>query len=363
MTVFERRSPASEPSAQRPATSRDVARRAGVSRTTVSLVLNGKRLDRIAPATRQRVLDAARHLGYVPREAGRSLASGRTRTLGLVVGHTRHLAVDGFLPQVLTALGEEAHRAGFRVLVDAVEDPHRPDVYAERVRAGQIDGLIVVNPRSDDPALEALAASGYPVAIVGRLPGHPELCTADHDDDGGRRVGRHVLRQGRRRIAYLGFAPAGFRADEERKDGLREALAEAGRSLDGDAVRHAAFSADSGYRAMASWLAEGFRYDALFCGNDTIAFGALAALRDREVRVPDDVALVGFDDLPLARYAAPRLTSVRSHAAEHGRRAARSVLARLAGQDPASEAPLAPQLVVRRSCGATARTPTPEEAR
>ena len=349
-------------SALRTPTSRDVARRAGVSRTTVSLVLNGKRLERIAPATRQRVLDAAEELGYVPREAGRSLASGRTRTLGLVVGQTRHLAVDGFLPQVLTALGEEAHRAGFRVLVDAVEDPHRPDVYAERVRAGHIDGLVVVNPRSDDPALEALAASGYPLAVVGRLPGHPELCTADHDLVGGRLVGRHLSRHGRRRIAYLGFAPAGFRADEERKVGLDEAMREAGLDLDVPSVRHAAFSADSGYRAMAAWLADGFPCDALFCGNDTIAFGALAALRDRSVDVPGDVAVIGFDDLPLARYAAPRLTTVRSHAAEHGRRAARSVLARLAGREAPSEPVLPPQLVVRRSCGATPRPPLPEEA-
>ena len=196
------------PEAPRRPTSHDVAHRAGVSRTTVSLVLNGKRLERIAPATRQRVLDAAAALGYVPHAAGRSLVSGRTGTLGLVVGHARHLAVDGFLPQVLTALGEEAHAAGVRVLVDAVDDPARPDAYAQRVRAGQIDGLVVVNPRAPDPALQELAASGYPLAVIGRLPGHPELCTADHDDAAGRLIGRHLLRHGRRRVAYLGFAPA-----------------------------------------------------------------------------------------------------------------------------------------------------------
>lgn len=342
----------------RPATSHDVARLAGVSRTTVSLVLNGKRLERIGSTTRARVLEAARQLGYAPNDAARSLVSGRTRTLGLVVGHTRHLAVDGFLPQVLTALGEEAHRAGFRVLIDAVDDAERPDVYAERVRASQIDGLIVVNPRSDDAGLDSLAASGYPLAIIGRLPGHTELCTAAHDLDGGRLLGRHLVRHGRQRLAYLGFAPEGFRADADRAAGVREAAEAAGHELGHDAVRHAAFSADSGHRAMATWLADGFPYDALICGNDTIAFGALAALRDRRVSVPDDVAVVGFDDLPLARFAVPRLTTVRSHAAEHGRRATRAVLARLEGTDPPAEPPLAPQLVVRRSCGANA-TATP----
>ena len=347
------------PEAPRRPTSHDVAHRAGVSRTTVSLVLNGKRLERIAPATRQRVLDAAAALGYVPHAAGRSLVSGRTGTLGLVVGHARHLAVDGFLPQVLTALGEEAHAAGVRVLVDAVDDPARPDAYAQRVRAGQIDGLVVVNPRAPDPALQELAASGYPLAVIGRLPGHPELCTADHDDAAGRLIGRHLLRHGRRRVAYLGFAPAAFRASDDRRAGLRAALREGGHDLPERAVRHAAFSAESGYRAVAAWLADGFAYDALACGNDTIAFGALAALRDHGRRVPDDVAVVGVDDLPLARFALPRLTSVRTHAAEHGRRAARAVLARIDGRDPPVEPPLAPRLVVRRSCGAA--TPRPRK--
>lgn len=332
-----------------------MARHAGVSRTTVSLVLNGKRLDRIGPDTRRRVLDAARALGYVPHAAGRSLVSGRTATLGLVVGHARHLAVDGFLPQILTALGEEAHAAGFRVLVDAVDDPDRPDAYAERVRAGQIDGLIVVNPRDPDPALDALADSGYPLAVIGRLPDRPDLCTGDHDEDGGRTVARHLLRQGRRRIAYLGFAPPAFRAGADRLHGLRAEVRAAGSDVPDARVRHAAFSADSGYRAMSAWLADGFDADALFCGNDTVAFGALAALRDQRRSVPDDVAVVGFDDLPLARFAAPRLTTVRTHAAEHGRRAARSVLARIDGRDPPAEPPPAPRLIVRRSCGAAPR--------
>lgn len=340
-------------------TSHDVARRAGVSRTTVSLVLNGKRLDRIAPVTRQRVLDAAEALGYVPHAAGRTLVSGRTGTLGLVVGHARHLAVDGFLPQVLTALGEEAHAAGFRVLIDAVDDPARPDAYRERVRAGQIDGLVVVNPREPDPALQELADSGYPLAVIGRLPGRAELCTADHDAAAGRLVGRHLVRHGRRRVAYLGFAPAAFRANADRLAGLRAELRDAGIDLPERAVRHAAFSAESGYRAVAAWLADGFPYDALACGNDTIAFGALAALRDHRRRVPAEVAVIGVDDLPLARFALPRLTSVRTHAAEHGRRAARAVLARVEGRDPPPEPPLAPRLIVRRSCGAA--TPTRQE--
>ena len=348
------------PDPPRRPTSHDVARRAGVSRTTVSLVLNGKRLERIAPATRRRVLDAAEALGYVPHAAGRSLVSGRTGTLGLVVGHARHLAVDGFLPQVLTALGEEAHAAGVRVLVDAVDDPARPDAYAERVRAGQIDGLIVVNPREPDPALRQLATSGYPLAVIGRLPGHADLCTADHDEAIGRLTGGHLARQGRRRVAYLGFAPAAFRASDDRRAGLRAALRDAGLDLPSRAVRHAAFSAESGYRAVAAWLADGFDFDALACGNDTVAFGALAALRDHRRRVPDDVAVVGVDDLPLARFTVPRLTSVRTHAAEHGRRAARAVLARIDGRDPPAEPPLAPRLIVRRSCGASARRPTQE---
>jgi len=347
--------PTSGTAVSRRPTSRDVARIAGVSRTTVSLVLNGKRLGSIPLATRQRVLDAARTLGYVPDAAGRSLVSGRTGTLALVVGHARHLAVDGFLPQVLTALNETAHTAGYHVLVDAVDDPRRPDAYFARVRAGRVDGLVVVNPRSDDAALEALLESGFPVAVIGNVPGFEGACSACHDLHGGRLVAEHLLRLGRRRIAYLGFAPPTFRASAERLEGLRATLDASGVELSEARLRHAAFSAQSGYRETAAWLRDGVRFDALFAGNDTVAFGALAALREHGLQVPADVAVIGFDDLPLARFALPRLSSVRSHPAEHGRRAARALIAGIEGRPAPDEPPLPPRLIVRRSCGAVHR--------
>jgi DNA-binding LacI/PurR family transcriptional regulator len=152
--------------AKRP-TSFEVAKLAGVSRSTVSLVLNGVAKANISRATQQRVLEAACTLGYVPLVAGRTPASGRTRTLGLLICHAEHLRVDAFIPQALCGLNQVSQTYGFKVIVEAVEDPERPGAYLELVRAKQVDGLVVLNPRRDDAQLYELIREGFPLVIMG----------------------------------------------------------------------------------------------------------------------------------------------------------------------------------------------------
>lgn len=337
-------------------TSEMVARRAGVSRSTVSVVLNGRTAIAIAPETRQRVLDAARDLGYVPSAAARQLASGRSRTIGLVIAYAENLKTDAFVPQALYSLNEAAHRRGFRVLVEALEDVTRPDAYHALVQGKQIDGLIVLNPRDDDPDLPKLIAEGYPVIVIGHAPTGPQV---DVDNVGAARAAtEHLLGLGRTRVAHLPYAPLAHHSSAMRLAGWRAALESAGLDASDAWMEVADFSADNGQRAMERLLAR-VRPDALFAGNDTVAFGAMTALRKAGLRIPDDVAVVGFDDIPLAAHACPSLTTVRLPAVEMGRRAAERLIRRIEGRpDPTGADDLLPtELVVRASCGATVVAP------
>ncbi|MDZ7799324.1 MAG: LacI family DNA-binding transcriptional regulator [Trueperaceae bacterium] len=337
---------------RRAPTSREVARRAGVSRSTVSVVLNGVTSVVIADTTRRRVLQAADELGYVPSAAARQLASGRARTLGLVITYSERLKTDAFVPQALFSLNEEAHRSGFRVLVEALEDVTAPDAYHQLVRGKQIDGLIVLNPREDDTRLPKLIADGFPVVVIGHAAAGPQV---DVDNVGAaRRLCEHLITLGRRRIAHLPYAPLAHHSSAMRLEGWRAALRAAGLDAGDGWTEVADFSAESGRAAMDRLLARR-RPDAVFAGNDTVAFGAMSALRAAGLRIPDDVAVVGFDDIPLAAHACPPLTTVRLPAVEMGALAAKRLIARIERHsgEAADDASLPTELVVRRSCGAT----------
>lgn len=330
-------------------TSTEVARRAGVSRSTVSFVLNDVTDISISPATRERVLDAARDLGYVPSAAARTLASGVSRTIGLVIGHAEHIRVDAFIPQALYSLNEICREQGYRVLVEAVEDVSDPEAYRELVLAKQIDGLVVLNPRSDDNRLPEFISEGFPVAVIGRVD-HPNARWVDIDNVGAAREATdHLAGQGRRRIAHIAYGPALYESVRARVSGYRNALAEHGLDFDPDMLEYANFSADSGLEAMRRIL-DRAQPDALFCGNDMVAFGALRALADAGLNVPGDVAVVGFDDVPIAAFANPALSTIRMPAAEMGRWAGRLLLDKIQGLEPAKpHICLEAELVVRES--------------
>lgn len=334
-------------------TSFEVARRAGVARSTVSMVLNEVPGSGIPEATRQRVRTAARELGYVPSAAARTLVSGRARTLGLVVSHGEHLQVDAFVPRALQSLNAVTREAGFRVLLESAVDVSRHDAYSALVRAKQIDGLVVLNPRADDRQLERLVDSGFPVVSIGHLD-HPGAVTVHADDArAAAEATRHLLAGGRRRIAHIGYGPPAYGSVRARLDGYRAALAEADVAFDEARVAFADYTPESGAEAAAALLERAPRPpDALFCGNDTIAFGALTALRARGLRVPEDVAVVGCDDIPLARHALPPLTTLRLPAVAMGEAAGRMLLAWIDGAPPPErQLTLAADLVVRASCG------------
>lgn len=296
---------------RRRVTSKEVAARAGVSRTTVSFVLNGVQLDKIPEATRQRVLEAARELGYVPDAAARTLVSGKTGTIGLVVSRAAHIGVDAFIPQTLHGLARITSERGYRLLLETSEHEDATYDYDRLVRAKQIDGLVVLNPDPDDARLAALIDTGYPLAMIGSFP-HPDAAVVSFDSVAGMdQVTSHLAGLGHQRIGFIHYRTVSGLDMGGRFRGYREALARHGIDIDAALVRSGDYSAASGYDAMRSLLDAPAPPTAIVAGNDTIAIGAISAIVESGFRVPEDIAVAGFDDIPLARFVTPALTTVR----------------------------------------------------
>ncbi|MBI1877746.1 MAG: LacI family DNA-binding transcriptional regulator [Chloroflexi bacterium] len=341
-------------SAKRRITSHEVAERAGVSRTTVSFVLNDVAGMQISEETRQRVLQAARDLGYVPDAAARSLASGRTHILGLIICQPAdHIIIDAYIHQVIYGLSEAGRVRGFRVLLESVEDVSQPDAYIHLVRAKRIDGILLSGPRSDDNQLPALIADGFPTVLLGRL-GHNPAFFVDVDNQAAAfEAVTHLAALGHQRIACITNGPLQYTSASERLLGYRQALRQAGLSEAEALIRYGDFEPEDGYKAMQALLEVQPRPTAVFVASDVVAFGAMAAIRDSRLRIPDDVAVVGFDDVPMSRYFTPALTTVRLSAVEQGRRGGEILIDLIEGKAPAEAHIFLPtELIVRQSCGA-----------
>jgi DNA-binding LacI/PurR family transcriptional regulator len=334
-------------------TMKDVARKAGVSLTTVSFILNDRMRSAIPEETRERVMRAIRELGYVRNAAGRRLGSGKSHTLGFVLPSAEHIRVDAFVPQFLFSFNEVCHHHHFNVLVHAAGSPERPDAYVDLVTANEIDGLFIVNPREDDNQIAALLDSGFPL-ISHPGANHPLACGVGIDNKAAAKTAvRHLLALRQKRVACVNYGPPRFLSVAARCDGYREALAEAGLEFDASLVRWADFSHESGYAAALDLLDHGEAPDAIFVGNDTVAMGVLAALKARGIKVPGDVAVASIDDIPAASFMNPTLTTVRVPAQDFGRLAGEMLVKLVRGErpDPASVT-LPTELVVRESSGA-----------
>lgn len=345
--------------AKRP-TSQQVAKRAGVSRTTVSFVLNNAPLgENISTETRARVQQAALELGYVPDAAARTLASGQTRTIGLVIPDAHHLEVDAFIPQLLYSLTEASNQRGFSVIVEGVGHSGDRDTYRALVAAKQIDGLVILNPRLTDlgTSLPKLIDADFPVVFIGEMD-HLNAYQVHQKPLMAAAVQR-LIDLGHERIAHITYAPITFQGALDRLNVYRHTLAQAGLVVDPSCIAHGNYSAKSGFAATQKLLARG-DFTALFAGNDTIALGALAAIRQAGLRVPEDIAVIGYDDIPVAAYAAPPLSTVRTNPWDQGRRAGELLIQLIHGERPSERTVhiADARLVIRESCGA----PVPRSA-
>jgi LacI family transcriptional regulator len=319
-----------------------VARASCVSPATVSRILNGTAV--VSDQKRQAVDRAIAELGFVPNPIARGLAGGRTLSVGVVTQ-----SIDSpFYGVSLRGIEEELGRAGYLPLFvsghwDAAEE-HR---CIEELRARRVDGLIVLTGRLGDEELRQVAQS-LPTVITGRTLQAPGLYALNFDDfEGARLATEHLLELGHRRIAYI-TGDASHPDARERLLGYRAALQAAGVRYRAALVRPGSYFEESGRVAVERLLASGEPFSAIFAANDQMAFGAALALYQRGLRVPDDVSLVGFDDLAVAAHSVPPLTTVHHPGHEMGSLAASCLLQLLEGRTPTLQAP-APALVVRAS--------------
>jgi LacI family transcriptional regulator len=327
----------------------DVARACGVSRTTVSFVLNNTPGKNIPAETRERVREASALLGYSPDPEARSVAK-RTRTsVGLVVNHSDSIYSDAYILRLIEGMAPVFNKR--RCALTLVPLRQRRADYPAIVHEYGLDGLMITNARADDDSMRALSDFGLPCVVIGTVEGLNAFQIDIDNEKAASEVCDYLLSLGHRRIAMIVHAPLKYYAASARFAGYRAALAARGVAVDESLVRIADFTEASGYAAMREILEGGGRPEAVFAGNDAIAYGAIQAICDCGMRLPRDISIAGFDDDFPSRFLKPALTSMTLPAASLGESAATTVIALIGGDAPAERRIILPTILsVRDSC-------------
>jgi DNA-binding LacI/PurR family transcriptional regulator len=323
-----------------------VALRAGVSRATASRVVNGS--PKVAPEITEAVQRAVAELGYVPNPAARSLVTQRTDLFALVVPEpaSRVFSDDLFFPGLIKGVSEELDDANKQLVLTLATSPNSHGRIERYALARHVDGVMIASMHGVDPLPATLHRMGIPVVTNGRPLRPAGFPYVDIDHAGGvSDAVRYLVQSGRTRIATIA-GPQDMVAGVDRLAGYRSALT---RSRRRSIVAVGDFTRESGAEAMRQLLADDPALDAVFVASDLMADGALRTLRQAGRRVPDDVAVIGFDDVEIARYTEPPLTTVRQPIAELGRRLARQLLRLAENEDVEPALVLPTELVIRES--------------
>lgn len=331
----------------------DVARLAGVSRSTVSRVMNGK--DDVRTEVRARVLQVIDETGFRPSATARSLVSRRTGVLGLVIPwRVSQLLEDPYFAGLIRGVSRASNAAGttLSLLLFETEDEER-ELYRRVVAPRLVDGLMLVALRTDDPLLDEVADSGLAVVSLGRVMHRDDVSWVDVENfDGSRRAVQHLVGLGHTKIAAIA-PPQQMIAGIDRYEGFTEGMREAG--LDPELVEFADWSGDGGYAAMRKLLHR--RPTAVFVASDTMAIGALRAVNDSGLSVPDDLAVVGFDGLPASETSSPPLTTLRQPIPQIGETLIKILLDQIDTETREPVRKLIPtELVIRESSGSSHTT-------
>jgi LacI family transcriptional regulator len=325
-------------------TIKDVARIAGVSVATVSRVLNNSEL--VRENTRERIRQVVQDLGYSPHGAARSLITNRTHTIGVLLPDI----YGEFFSEVIRGIDQEAQREGYHLLVSSARDDLES---ALRSMRGRVDGLIVMSPALDAGASRRNLPERFPVVLLNCPPSdaaYDSLGIANFE--GAHAMVQHLAGLGHRQIAMIRGAEQNFDA-AERLRGYRAAIRQLGLDSSPGLELPGDFSEAAGHAAARTILENGLRPTAVFAANDCMAIGALSAFREAGRQVPSDIAVTGFDDIPMARYMEPALTSVHVDISALGERATAWLLETLSEPSDRNlrRETLPTTLVVRRSCG------------
>jgi LacI family transcriptional regulator len=325
------------------ATIRDVARKAQLSVATVSRALNG--FDNVSEDARERVAEAVRSLGYVPHAGARSLSLARTNAIGVVLPDLH----GEFFSEIVRGMDREASRSGYLLLLSNLHARAQQAAMALRAMHGRVDGLIVMAPHLSAEELSAALPRGVSTILINTRDVSGARAAIHLDNAAGvAAVVEHLVALGRKRLVHIG-GPGGNIDADERAAAFRDACEAHGVDCE---VMHGDFEEDSGEKAILQLLDGGHAFDAVFAANDNMAIGALLALRSRGVSVPSEVAVAGFDDIPLARHLG--LTTVRVRIDELGERALARLIASIGKDDGAGDELHAPELVIRATTAADA---------
>ena len=332
-----------------PLTLEDIALKCGVSRSTVSRVIN--REANVSPETRQRVMDVIKQINFQPNLAARGLAAGKTRVLGVVIpmGVTA-IFTDPFFPLLIQGVSITCNSCDYSVMLWLDDPEYERRTVRQILYNGLVDGVIVASNHMDDPIITALGEGKLPYVLVGRSPTNSSINFVDVENYGGaRKVVQHLIGLGRRRIGHIS-GPRNLIAGLDRYQGYLSALYEGGIFPDPTLVVEGDFTDLSGYSGVQRLLPN--HPDAIFAASDAMANGALRALIDAGLRVPQDVSLVGFDDIPFASRTIPPLTTVRQPILRVGSLAAETLIEVIEHPKIQPRQVILPtELIVRGSCG------------
>lgn len=330
----------------------DVAQAAGVSRTAVSFVLNDIADANIPESTRQRILQAARELNYTPNAQALNLVRGKTMLVALVVRQTsEQMSADAFLGEIIRGITRIIEAEDYHLVVHAVE-PGVPTktTYGELIRTHKVDGLLITSPLINDPEVKVLHDEGTPIVLNGAADFN-DIPSVDVDNvQGAYTAVRHLIDLGHRRIAHISNAPFSYTSARDRLTGYQQALAEAGIDYDDQLIHPGAFTDVSSYAPMLSLLDLFEPPTAVFIGSDLVALGAVQAIHNRGLRIPEDISIIGFDDLFISKYLQPPLTTIHLPAYDLGQRLGEMILTSIRGETFQTLRALLPtELVIRQS--------------
>jgi LacI family transcriptional regulator len=330
-------------------TIRDVAAAAGVSHQTVSRVINNR--PDVAEETRHRVWQVIEELGYQPSAIARGLASKRTYTLGLITADFS----DFFFTQVIVGAEVEARKHGYFFMLCSTErNPADEPEYLRLLTEREVDGILFARPSTEEDSrhIVSLIQQGVPLVTTAYWLSGEKLTVVDVDNvDGGLRATECLIELEHRKVGII-TGPDGWKSVNDRTEGYKLALQRAGIPFDASLIEHSDWSYQGGYEAMGRLLAKAPQITALFAQNDRMAIGAIRALREAGRRIPDDVAVVGYDDIPAAAYCHPPLTTIRQPMQRVGKVATRLLIQLI--NDPAAERKevlLRTELIRRGTCG------------
>ena len=325
----------------------EVAARAGVSRATASRVLRGDK--KVSEHARTVVLDAAEAISYVPNLAARSLVTGRSDSVAFLVEETEErMFSDPFFLGMLRSAQESVAEAGLQLVFTVMTRPEDQARFLAYAAGGHVDGVLLLSLHGEDKLPQRLEDLGVPTVLSGRpLSGRRRLWYVDADNVGGGELATaHLLSAGRRQVATV-TGPLDMCAGQDRLAGYRKAVEAAGRGYDESLVSVGDFTSPGGYDATRRLLEQRPDVDAVFAGSDLAAFGVIRALRDVGRSPGDDVAVIGFDDIPAAAEQLPPLTTVRQPIADLGVAMTTLLLRRIDGETPARTEILPVELVLR----------------